>query len=169
MSISTALGFFFFLLYLGRPPRGEVALVPLDERARARRRSPSSWGHWGLTGYAIEIFIGANIVAITVLQIIWRVTGNMRGPIYMADGVIQGVVTLSFFAKVVLNSYFSPLKPIWNTLRDYSPVIVALCLRLSVVIANEFCCKSEFDKADSILTHLRCILGVTNWPLTASH
>lgn len=141
LSLSISLNYLFFLIYLGRPPRGEVKLVNPADRARARRESPSRWSYWGIFGYMAQGALGAAIVAVAVLEVIWRVTEKAKGNIYMADGIIQGVLSISFLGKVLLNTYLSPLVPRWKTARDYSPVISALAIRLGIILASEFCSK----------------------------
>ena len=140
-SLSIALNYFFFLIFLGRPPRGEVKLVNVADRARARRDSPSRWAYWGLPGYVLQALLGATVVSVAILEMIWRVSGNAGGTIYMANGIVQGVLSVAFLGKTFLNTYLSPLSPRWKTARDYLPVIFALSTRLAIVLASEFCSK----------------------------
>lgn len=138
-SLSTALNYFYFLLFLGRPPRGELTLANPADRARARRESPSRWAYWGIFGYLTLVVLGASIVSAVVLEMIWRISSNPGGTIYVASGIIQGVLCLAFLGKVLLNTYLSPLSPRWKTMRDYLPIILALSARLGIVLASEFC------------------------------
>lgn len=138
-SLSISLNYLFFLVYLGRPPRGEVQLVGPAERARARRESPARWAYWGVVGYLAQGVLAAAIVAVAVLGVIWRVTANPKGVIYMTNGVIEGVLSISFLGKVLLNAWLSPLTPQWKTIRNYSPLIFALATRLGIILTSEFC------------------------------
>jgi hypothetical protein len=135
-AISISLNYLFFLLYLGRPPRGEFAL---NDRARARQQSPSAWAYWGIFGYIAQGILFAGTISVAVLEVIWRVSARPRSRVYMADGIIQGILAAAFLGKTFLNAYLSPLRPKWKTFRNYLPVILALSLRLGIVLASEFC------------------------------
>jgi hypothetical protein len=141
-SLSIALNYLFFLTFLGRPPRGELKLANVADRARARRDSPSQWAYWGITGYLFQAIFGASITSVAVLEIIWRISGNAGSVVYVANGIIQGVLSVAFLGKIFLNTYLSPLSPRWRTARDYLPVILALFTRLGIVLASEFCSMS---------------------------
>ncbi|KAG8836535.1 hypothetical protein FRC18_011212 [Serendipita sp. 400] len=138
-SLSISLNYLFFFVYLGRPPRREISLVPTGEQIRARRDSPARWSYWGVSGYLLQATLGAGIVGVAVLSIIWRVNGTASGGIYRADSLLQGILSLVFLGKILLNTYLSPLTPRWKTVRDYAPVVVSLFLRFGIVITNEFC------------------------------
>jgi hypothetical protein len=94
-------------------------------------------------GLLAQGVLGSSILAVAVLEVIWRITGKTKdNKIYVADGILQGILCLSFLGKIVLNTYLSPLIPRWKTLRDYSPLIFALSIRLGIAITNEFSGKS---------------------------
>lgn len=142
-ALSISLNYLFFLVYLGRPPRGELKLFAIPDRARARRESPSRWPYWGLFGFLAQGVLGSSILAVAILEVIWRITGKAKGnKSYVADGILQVILSLSFLVKIVLNTYLSPLIPRWKTLRDYSPLIFALSTRLGIALAGEFSSKS---------------------------
>jgi hypothetical protein len=141
ISTSVAFNYLFFFFFVDRPPRGEVKLAPRSERERVSRESPSRWAYWGTTGYLIQAFIAAQIAALCVLEMFWRITKKPGGKVYLADGIVEGVLSVAFLGKIFLNCYLSPLMPRWKTARDYSPVILALLTRLAIVLASEFCSK----------------------------
>ncbi|PVG04628.1 hypothetical protein CPB86DRAFT_720926 [Serendipita vermifera] len=136
LAISISLNYLFFLLYLGRPPRGEFAL---NDRARARQQSPSAWAYWGIFGYITQAILFGGTIAVAVLEVIWRVSSRPPSGVYMADGILQGILAAAFLGKTFLNAYLSPLRPKWKTFRNYLPIILALSLRLGIVLASEFC------------------------------
>lgn len=142
-SLSIAFNYLFFLFFVDRPPRGEVNLAPPSERDRVSRESPARWAYWGTTGYVIQASLAAQIVAVAVLEMFWRITRRAGGKVYLASGIVEGVLSVAFLGKVFLNCYSSPLMPRWKTARDYSPVIIALVTRLAIVLASEFCSKSH--------------------------
>jgi hypothetical protein len=90
--------------------------------------------------------LGTSITSVAVLEIIWRISGNAGSVVYMANGIIQGVLSVAFLGKTFLNIYLSPLTPRWRTARDYLPIILALFARLGIILASEFC-------STSIVTH----------------
>lgn len=141
ISLSIALNYLFFLFFVDRPPRGEVNLAPRSERDRVSQESPSRWAYWGVPGYTIQAILAAQIVAITVLEMFWRITKSAGGRIYLADGIVEGVLCVAFLGKLFLNTYLSPLMPRWKTARDYSPVIIALLTRLAILLTSAFCSK----------------------------
>ena len=139
LALSISLNYFFFFVYLGRPPRGEARLVEFSPLSSSRRISPSRWSYWGVTGYILQAILAAGIIAVAVLGIIWRLGGKATGSIYKADYLLQAVLALAFLGKICLNVFLSPLTPRWKTARDYLPVITALSSRLGIVLASEFC------------------------------
>jgi hypothetical protein len=83
--------------------------------------------------------LGSSILVVAILEVIWRVTGKAKhNKIYVADGILQGILSIIFLGKIVLNTYLSPLIPRWKTLRDYSPLIFALSTLLGIALTNEF-------------------------------
>ena len=82
-------------------------------------------------------------IAITVLQAIWRIAPHLRrfGTVYNIEATLQIVVSSLYILKLFANAYLSPLMPRWKTVRDYSPVILALLISLGLGIGNILCCE----------------------------
>ncbi|CAG7847717.1 SubName: Full=Uncharacterized protein {ECO:0000313/EMBL:CCA67875.1} [Serendipita indica DSM 11827] len=139
LALSISLNYFFFFVYLGRPPRGEARLVEFSPLSPSKRMSPSRWAYWGVTGYLLQAILAASIIAVAVLGIIWRIGGRAAGLVYKADHLLEAILALAFLGKVCLNVFLSPLTPRWKTARNYLPVIYALSTRLGIVITSEFC------------------------------
>ena len=82
-------------------------------------------------------------LAVAVLQILWRLVDAFRmfGPVYFVESGIEIGLSAAFILKLIFNSLISPLNPRWHTLRDYSPVILAILIGMGVAIGNILCCE----------------------------
>lgn len=155
-AISFVMRYFFFWAFVQEPPRGELPFVPMQNDRRPNFISLSSesvvhsgdWARLKLLGIFLKWALLLLAVAVLVLQILWRLVNAFKnyGPIYITEAGIEIGLSAAFMLKLVVNTFLSPLAPRWHTLRDYSPVILALLIGMSVAIGNLWCCESLFTR-----------------------
>lgn len=149
LAISIGFRFFFFWSFVSQPPRGELPSTRTSQEQGISFRMGSnvhsgSWTRWGIPGVILQYTLLFATITIPVLQLIWRFSEQFDtfGPVYNADGTLEIVISALFVIKLLTNAWISPLTPRWKTIRDYSPVIIALLLGLAVGIGNILCCTS---------------------------
>jgi sulfur relay (sulfurtransferase) DsrC/TusE family protein len=148
---SIGLRFLFFWIFVSEPPRGELPPLPIPDDRRLNFITLDSdsvfhsahWSRWSIPGFLLKWSLLAMTIGITVLQAIWRIVPYLRryGTVYNIDGTLQIVVSSLYILKLLANTYMSPLTPRWKTLRDYSPIILALAISMGLGIGNILCCK----------------------------
>lgn len=152
-ALSIALRYVSFWLFIAEPPRGELPLLPLPDDRRPNFISlesqtelhSSSWRRYSYLGPFIQWKMFVAIVAVLVLQLLWRLISKFHtfGPIYFVEEGLQIALSTVFILKLFANAIMSPLTPRWKTLRDYSPMVLAILLGLGVAIGNIACCRSH--------------------------
>jgi hypothetical protein len=142
--IALVFTFFFYLSYLGRPPYGELDIVPRNERQLARKNSPAAWGASGVLGSFAYLLLAGFIFTVGILQVMWRLFNNPGNGVYRAGGVMEVFLSVAFLVKLWLNVRSSPLTPGWKTFRNYAPVTISLFINLTISILNLAMCKFQF-------------------------
>ena len=134
LAIATGLRFLFFWLYVAEPPRGETA-IPLAHSG--------TWGKWGLLGLALKWVLLAITLAISIMQIIWRISSNADnfGTVYGAESAMEIIASAVLLLKLLLNVSITSVAPRYKALRDYSAVIAALSINVGVGIGNVVTCE----------------------------
>ena len=139
--IALVFTFFFYLSYLGRPPYGELDIVPRDKRQMARKNSPAAWGASGVLGSVAYVLLAGAIFTVAILQVMWRLFVNPANRVYRAAGIMEILLSVAFLVKLWSNVRSSPLAPGWKTFRNYAPVTVSILINLSISILNMVICK----------------------------
>ena len=150
-ALSFGMRYLFFWSFVQEAPRGELPFVPMQDDRRPNFISLSSesvahsgdWARLKLIGIFLKWALLLLAVAVLVLQILWRLANALKnyGPVYVTEAGIEIGLSAAFILKLVVNTFLSPLAPRWHTLRDYSPVILALLLGMGVAIGNLVCCE----------------------------
>ncbi|KAL5495471.1 hypothetical protein ACEPAI_934 [Sanghuangporus weigelae] len=150
-ALSFGMRYLFFWAFVAEPPRGELPFVPMQDDRRPNFISLSSdsvlhsgdWARLKLIGIFLKWALLLLVVAVLTLQILWRLVNAFQdfGPVYVTDAGIEIGLSVAFILKLVINAFISPLAPRWHTLRDYSPVILALLFGMGVAIGNLLCFK----------------------------
>lgn len=140
--IAVVFTLFFYLTYLGRPPYGELDVVPQNKRREARMNSPAAWGASGFLGSFAYVLLAGAIFAVAILQVMWRLVMNPANGVYRAAGIMEVFLPVAFLVKLLLNVRVSPLAPGWKTFRNYAPVTISIFINLTIAILNLVMCKS---------------------------
>ena len=140
--IALVFTFFFYLIYLGRPPYGELDTVPRNKRQEARKNSPAAWGASGFLGSFAYMLLAGAIFTVAILQVMWRLVMNPANSVYLAAGVMEVLLSVAFLVKLLFNVRLSPLTPAWKTFRNYAPVTISIFINLTIAILNLIMCKS---------------------------
>ena len=167
LSVSIGIRFFFFWAFVSLPPRGELRMTSPNspDDSLTQRRTflhmgldihSGSWMRMGYIGGFVKYSLLLAVFLVPLLQILWRTVGGLSkiGPVYEADSALEVSLSALFIIKLSANVWFSPLTPRWKTIRDYSPVIVALLIGLSVGVGNIIQCSSILPKHEPILIHI---------------
>lgn len=107
-----------------------------------------SWARWGIMGKILQWILAPAILALTSLQILYRVYTpfSQYGPIYEAEGTLQIILSAVFILKLFLNIYLvaldSPYSSRGKTLLCYLPVLVGLLINLGIGVGNILQCES---------------------------
>lgn len=113
-SLSFGLRFLFFWAFVAEPPRGELPFVSVTDTRRPNFISldsdeiihSGSWVRWRLAGVLIKWLLLILVIAITTLQIIWRLVTALDdfGPVYFTDAGIQIGLSSVFILKLLYNA-----------------------------------------------------------------
>lgn len=114
--------FLYFWDYASRPP------IPPPVPAR-----------WSAIRMLVEGVLIAGAIAVTVLQVVWRIapSGVRQRPIYMTDNIIQVVLNAAFMLMIARHWFSSP--PVWYIRRSV-PIMFAIIMGMGVVITDFFIC-----------------------------
>lgn len=141
LALSIGLLDLFFWRLVAHCPQGEVG-PRLTFSQRNKVSHSASWNRWGFTGLILKWSSLAALLAVPLLQILWRlITGQRRyGSIYVADSTIQTSIMVTFVLKFLLNIYISP-KDTWPAFRSYMVPIFALLIGTGLGVANFVTCE----------------------------
>lgn len=149
---SIGLRYFFYWVFVAEPPRGELPPLPIPDDRRPNFITLDSgtilhsanWSRWSLPGLLLKWSLLFMTIGITVLQAVWRIAPDLRrfGTVYNVEGTLEIVVSSLYILKLFANAYLSPLTPRWKTMRDYSPIMLALAISMGLGIGNILCCTS---------------------------
>ena len=141
-SISFSLRNLWFWLYVACPP-------PAAPVSGGSYVHSGSWHRWGIFGHLLKWIVLLGVVAIVVLQVLFRIdTPLMKdGPVYDADGTLQIILSFVFMLKLFMNIYLVALdsiKETWwrSSLLHYLPVFMALIINFGVALGNVLQCTS---------------------------
>lgn len=153
LSLAASIGirFLFFWQFVSEPPRGELSPLPIPDDRRPNFITldsestihGGSWAKWGFLGFLLKWSLLLLSVAIPILEAIWRLAAAFTrfGPVYNVEATLQITVSALFVLKLLANTWLTPLTPRWRTIRDYSPIFLALLISLGLGIGNILCCK----------------------------
>lgn len=150
-SFSIGMRLFFFWSFVAEPPRGELPPIPLPDDRRPNFLTiesetnihSGSWQRFSYLGFVLKWGLLLLTVGDPVLQAFWRIddTFSRFGPLYYTEGTLQIVLSSLFILKVLANTYLSSMTPRWKTLRDYSPMVLAMLISVGLGVGNILCCK----------------------------
>ncbi|KAJ7103275.1 hypothetical protein B0H15DRAFT_204577 [Mycena belliarum] len=137
--VGLALAFGFRFLYLWK----FVAQRPrFEPRPREADLSPSdspfhsaSWERWGVPGFILKYALLGSVIAIPILQIIWRIATGLSS-VYLAEATIQIAVSALLIAKLLLNLHLSTVSPWWRPFTPYIVPILALMISTGIGTGN---------------------------------
>lgn len=139
-SLSFGLRYLFFW--------GFVACSPLGQGAEEKDKMHSgSWGRWGVMGFLLQWFLALAALAITALQVAFRVYTPLQkiSPLYEAEGALESCVSGILMLKIFLNTYLTSLDTFGTVSRArvllrYLPVLLALLMSLGIAVGNVIQC-----------------------------
>ena len=151
--------FLFFWAFVAEPPLGELDLSSIPNRWKpnfvilesSNKIHSASWRRWGPLGTLMQFGLLAMILALTVLQLLWRIDSifSQFCLVYISEATLEILVACLFIIKVVTNVVLSPLEPRCRTFRNYLPMIVALLLSAGLGLGNIIICTFSFRSHDN--------------------
>lgn len=144
LSAAIASRYYFFWLLVALAPRGEVQRryswnQTLPTPANSKTHS-GAWERWGIAGLILKHALLLGVAASGTMHVIWRLGFVLNldffKPVHSAVTIVEMVLMVFFLVKLTLNVWISPMLPRWNTLRDYSPLLLAGLINLVVSIAE---------------------------------
>jgi hypothetical protein len=146
---------------------GFVALSPVGRSDKDDKLHSGSWDRWGITGMILKWFLLLATLAMTLMQVIYRLYAPLRqvNAFYEAEGALESCVSAIFMLKLLLNVYLAALDTFGamshiRLLLRYTPIMVALLISLGIGVGNVIQCKyinflSRFCYSHNISTFLR--------------
>lgn len=147
LALSFGFRYLFLWSFVSERPRGEPPPLraPPGDSGRFDVRNDfhsADWRRWGILGLILKWSLLAQVIAIALMQIIWRTvkTQDQYGPLYMAEATVQIVASALFLMKLKLNIFLSPFTPLWRPLRYFAAPMVATLISIGIGIGNlDFC------------------------------
>lgn len=135
---STGLRLLFYWAFVAQPPRAEQ-LLPMTRKGI----HSGAWNRWGIIGTLLQWATGAMIVAVFVIQLIWRIEQDFIGPtnLYNADAGIEIILSAVFLLKLGLNTSLCISAPKIRVMMSYSGFIIALILSIGIGLGNLVTCE----------------------------
>jgi len=174
LAMSLGLRFLSYWLYVSEPPIGEqrhpsfrIGLSNFLSLDRRNELHCGNWARWGIAGCYARFTLLATILAITALQIIWRVSQRYHnyGPVYAADVTLEVVVSVLLLLKLSLNTVPSSSVPRTYTFKECSFSALALVLNIGISIGGLVQCECLNHDGVTWLMHSSSrIHGVYHWP-----
>jgi hypothetical protein len=126
---------------VAKSPRSEANPLIFTKR---RKWHSASWDRWGIPGEALKWVSLATLLTVPALQLVWRLMPGERRPsaIYVADSVLETILSFVFVLKLVFNAYGHLSKAFGQAIRPNVAPILALLIFLSLSIGNLPLCKS---------------------------
>ncbi|KAJ7170131.1 hypothetical protein C8R46DRAFT_896268, partial [Mycena filopes] len=139
--VGLALSFGFRYLYLwafvAQRPRYEPRPRTNDDPLYSDSHYHSAnWERWGLFGLILKYALLGAVLAIPILQIVWRIAVTGLNPVYVAESTIQIAVSVLLIAKLMLNLYLSTVAPWWRPFTPYIVPIIALMISTGIGTGN---------------------------------
>ncbi|KAL0575979.1 hypothetical protein V5O48_005979 [Marasmius crinis-equi] len=138
-AISVGFRYLFFWKFVAERPRGEPPPPNLVNPAVYNPREhahSASWKRWGVIGFLLRWALLAATLSLPILQILWRITFRINGPVYVVESTIEIIVSALFALKILLNVFLSPALPRWKPLISYLVPFIALMFNLAVAIGS---------------------------------
>jgi hypothetical protein len=144
LSISTGLRFFFFWTFVAIRPLNEPSSQIVDKTLFARFLSgddhSASWGRWGIVGNTLKWVLLTAVLAIPILQILWRVVNYEYGPVFVAETTMEILVSAIFILKLLLNVYLSSFPTVSRALKVCIAPIFALMIGIGIGVGDLLYC-----------------------------
>ncbi|KIJ45588.1 hypothetical protein M422DRAFT_778806 [Sphaerobolus stellatus SS14] len=144
LSLSIGFRYLFFLFFVSLPPQGEPPTPPkqpenptnflhIDNEAHS-----GAWMRWGFAGFVLKYILLSGVIAVTVLQHLWRLDSRFSntGGVYKTDSILEVVMTGLFITKLFANASISKLRPKWKIIGNYLPVLFALMFSLTIAVGD---------------------------------
>jgi len=145
VSLNIALWLFVSERPLGEEPTlAANANIEAQEDDRASTYShTASWSRWGLVGMILQWVCLASIIAIGLMQFLWRLLPDQRNfsNLYVADCTVQATLTAIFILKLFLNIYISSFPSRWQPLKHYLAPLGALLIGVGISVGTLMICK----------------------------
>lgn len=137
LGLAVAMRYLWYWTFVAQRPVAEPSLDAPDGN------HSGAWKRWGTVGLVLKWVLFAAVLDVFVLQILWRVVPNLEnaGPVYLADASIQTIASALLIAKLVANTWITPILPRGRVLRDYALPIVAILFGMGVAIGNLTTCE----------------------------
>lgn len=135
-ALSFGLRFVFYWGFVGSPPMGSKDKDAYDLHS-------GSWGRWGVTGLVLQWALVVATLAITAIQVAFRVYTPLQSlnAVQDTEGALEACVSAVLILKLFLNVYLAALDS-YGAIRRlhlflrYLPVIVALVISAAVGVGN---------------------------------
>jgi hypothetical protein len=154
-ALSTGFRYLFFWTFVAVRPRGEphpsrslVSHGTNSSRIVWRGQTHSaSWSRWGLLGFVLKWGTMALVLAIPLMQILWRnvIAFNQYSPVYVVEATIEIVASTVFILKLILNTYLITATTLSKALSYYTAPMLALLVSLSLGIGNSIRCEYRYN------------------------
>ncbi|KAF7302729.1 hypothetical protein HMN09_00907800 [Mycena chlorophos] len=121
--------YLYLWAFVAQRPRHEPRSVIGDALHSA------SWLRWGVPGLLLKFGLLGAVLAIPILQILWRIdTGN--SPVYTTESALQIGVSILLLAKLLLNLFLSTVCPWWRPFVPYIVPVLALLVNAGLGTGN---------------------------------
>jgi hypothetical protein len=146
LACAITLRFLFFWHIVGLPARGEVptpvTLYPPNDSFIPSHRDMHSgnWLQWGIFGIVLKYFMLTAVVAVGVLEAIWRLEFVFLFAISAmtmesASATLEVALSILFMLKLLGNLLFTSARR-FNMLLGFLPVLVAMAISAGVAAST---------------------------------
>lgn len=122
---------------------GYVATSPFGRCDKDNKLHSGSWERWGITGMVLKWFLLLATLAITLMQIVYRIYTPLQqnDAFFEAEGALESSVSVILMLKLLLNIYLGSLDSFGAMTRlhilfRYAAVLLALVFSLVIGIGN---------------------------------
>ena len=144
-SLTIGFKFLFFWAFVGQPVKcGQLSKdsAQNDNLMPRESRHSASWGRWGIIGLMLKWVLLALILAITVLQILWRNVTRLQKSLYFVSAAVEAVVAALFMLKIALNVLVSSNRVKYTVLFYLAPLF-CLGIIVSLSVTNIVICEHQ--------------------------
>lgn len=138
-ALSNSLRFFFFWIFVTKPPKAERPCT------RAGTHS-NSWNAWGFIGVTLRWLTLCLVLSVFALQVAWRLDNGSDKftNIYTAESAIEVLLSAVLAFKLLLNCASCTVVSKWICALDYLGFFISLLFSVGFGIANLAFGKSLF-------------------------